>query len=311
MGYDKTKLLSNIRVISLAIKNIEKGFCKSNPVNYIMDVYEMDMRTSVDVCKLDHDIIDIVLDHVNNNTSDDEEALILFLQENKITKPIINYILDRNDDISDENCEYTVKIVYDDSLQFYNYKNINYYTICNKMVNLKNDSKLTFPKSNNEFECKSLNFYEYYHKNDKLVCKNRICINLSDDNIFYRNNKCEKCGIPSFANIIDPILKIWFPTEYYSVDNKYLTFYSKTFVGKLLSTRMHKNSNGTIYNNNSYNWKLDTNLKNDNDIIKIPLIDGLRMKTPIGYASVKKTKTIDEYLSVCKWTDHDFDNYSK
>lgn len=326
MSYDKTKLLSNIRVISLAIKNIEKGFCKSNPVNYIMDVYEMDMRTSVDVCKLDHDIIDIVLDYVNNNTSDDEEALILFLQENKITKPIINYILDRNDDISDENCEYTVKIVYDDSLNYEetivgnngritshcHYKYTNYYNIYNKTINVDNNLKLTkiYNGSNNDdqrLHCKSFNFYEYYDINNKMIYKKRICVNLSDDKILSNNKQnsknCKHCEIPTFGNNATRanFLQIWFPNEYYSANDKYLIFYSKIFVAKLLSTNSY----------NIYEFELDNKFKIDNDIIKIPLIDGLRMKTPIGFASVKKTKTIDEYLTVNRWTDDDFDNYSK
>lgn len=305
MDCDKNKLQSNIRVLDIIIKNIKRGLGKESPIDYIMAVYGIDMRTAAEICKLDDEDIKLMTDYIDNNTDINEESTTTFFTDNKISNLIIDYVLDRKPETSTR-FEFTVKIKGDNKLIFHtpgarNSHNLfchqessvktNYYTIRENQI-IFNSEKTMVPIIRNYSEickCRSPNIIEYIDDNGFVFGRQRICIKSSDK--IFNFSKCN-CRCSLFNLDKARYARIWFPEEDYDTDYKYLIFYSRHCLIVDQTINIGKTSK-------------------DNVTIKIPLIDGLRMKTPLGHVSVKRTRTMDEYQAINRWSDDDFDIFSQ
>ena len=314
MNCNKTKIQSNIRVLDIIVKNIQRGLCQSSPIDYIMDIYGLNMRTAVDVSKLTQDMITLLSNHIDNSTNITEESIETFMTENSFTLNVIDYVLDRERKSVNEE-EFTVKITSDEPL----YKSFEYsgsgsngvyqiskdivkYCIKKGSIDISYDSVVAnigwIHNSNKNIRCSGKAVCQYAgSSNDKNSYRKRIC-NIKPSDHTWNSSQSFSINNGSYGQHCHTIynncsVKVWFYEENYETDYEYLTFYPVYYV----------NSNQVLTR--------DDNHKNCNDMIKIPLVDGTRMKTPLGYVSVKRTRTIDEYQTVSRWTGEDLKEFSQ
>lgn len=83
---------------------------------------------------------------------------------------------------------------------------------------------------------------------------------------------------------------VWYLNNGFTIDDKYMIFES----------RVHTMEGSNLSKNYT-----------QGPSIKIPLVDGVHMSTPIGTISVKRKKIIHDYKTINKWTDEDYNEFAK
>lgn len=305
--------IHKINLLEVIIKSIDKGFCKVQPTEYITDIYEVDLITAMEITKLSIEDIKLMKKSITQATDSSEDAIESILKSIPVCTSVINYILDRKTKSYPKD-EFIVKIKHDHPNLLGHSKN----TLNGYHVGTTKEHTSIFTIKNNKIEKSShndivntdLNNYPY-NSTVNLPCPNNTDYGIIEEfsNIgkvsnfhWFRSNTSQVTFSPvKNQNLI----RYWNINEHYDLSDRYLTFHSQ-LVKIIMQVEQRTYSSGTYQ---VQKYVIDPSSVKMDKILKIPLVNGLRMRTPLGLVTVKKIQTIDNWESINSWTDEEANNF--
>lgn len=291
-----------IKLIGIIVKNIDKGYCGSNPVDYIVNVYELDMLVAMDISKLTYSNVKNLDNHLVNETDITEESFEKLLKDKGVGQAAIDYIMGRtvqHVNITDPEYEYIIEICHDKlptSNQLLK-PGINFITQDTSIYNIRgnNITKTTRTQLQISKNARNDQFADNYPK--KILLE--IIYTQGDGKTYWiRPGISEDYFCSPYARHPESFTeRLWTLDDHYISDGRYMIFYPHSVEWGYSK----KISNG-------YTIK-KTSILTD-EALKIPLIDGVRMRTPLGFVTVKKSKIIDDYRLIAKWTETDYESFA-
>lgn len=306
-------IIDKIKIIKSIIKNIDKGYYK-DPIECIVEIYEIDMLTAIDLAKLNMTIIDEIYDYIVNNQTMNIIDIEKYLVDKNISEKIINFIFDRTNNKKPIN-DYIIKINHgymngEFNSQYVsnnstNVKKTTKFIINNGKIILCDDQIFNYEKQSNHYYNfvflsntygtnnldKIFNNWivaeQYDSKNNRNVISSGI-ITSQRVNELSGHFTCNLRNVDNDSNV-----RLWNINKNYEIDDKYLIFHSC----------LHKQINYNNKNSISESFTPD-------ETLRIPLIDGLYMDTILGTVKVKQIKFITPEL-VNKWSDDDYEMFNK
>lgn len=305
-------ILDKLKIIKSIIKNVEKGYYK-DPIECIVDIYEIDMLTAIDLSKLNMEMINEIYDYIVNNQTMNIMDIEKYLMDKNISEKIINFIFDRTNNKKPKN-DYIIKINHGymngkfisqyTSYNSTNVKKITKFIINNGKIILCDDQIFNYDKQSNQYDNfvflqKNGQYHfdrifnnwivaeQYDSKNNRNVISSGI-ITSQHVNELSGHFTCNLVNVDNDSNI-----RLWNINKNYEIDDKYLIFHSC----------LHKQID---YNNKNSISKSYT----PDETLRIPLINGLYMDTILGTITVKQIKYVTPE-QVEKWSNDDYEMFNK
>ena len=322
-----------INTINIVVKTIRGGFHGCEPVKYIQNICNVSMTTAVEITKLNISTIDNLVHEINNVTSITEGFIENKMRELGFHDVVINYIIGKMDNKKHPNGEYMVWISKGDCDGFVYkitrygtsvYKHDNQLLIMPSQICPKNTNITTV----NGVPCGCFFMYEYVDRTKpvRYISDVSPCDNYTFDN----EKEQEQLKYQRIDEL--PLMRIWYPGKDYSICDRYLTLYNSTIEVSYCTVNggySEFNDENSLYHKMISPKGCKVFIKSGEQMIqraskmyavlqntvfdgsmKIPLIDGLHMNSPLGQVVVKKIKTIDDHNIVNTWTDEDFDRFA-
>lgn len=292
-------LSQRVNTLTIILKNVSKGFHGGNIIEYITDIYDLDMKTSVDISGISLDIANELNELVGIPTTS-EETIESWMKDKGIGISAINWLLGRHC-TKELMYEYTIKIKHNGPLHMkqrvaqsagglVEYASI--YNVSANGIKKSFNSKILSPcndcglfETHKSKPGDGVNILEYEVNGMSKV--EWIRMDLDSSEVLFSDAPIDNATK----------VNLWILDKCY-VDDKYFTLYSHSF-----KCYPGKNAN-LCHNIFKSSFKISEELK-------IPLVDGTCMETPLGLVSVKRTRTINDWRLVNKWSDNDYDTFAE
>lgn len=301
-----------LRNIKTILKTIDKGYHNGNTIEYIMDVFGTTMQAATDIISLKRELIDELL-------AFNDEEILQEITKRGLTKAVISYLTNSQDqDIPDKH--YRIDVYHGirlnncwvpDNGQLYasdrNGRRI-YSQVVASSTYLIHDSMVTKLPS----QALSENFVSGCNRSfptEVLSTKNAeqnyaiIEYTLVSEYDPARKTPVSRyvqdsnSMVKDYCKIENNQIRVWHLSKYYVLDSRFLTF----------NSRVHQVQTKTPNESCARPPIILSETYEVGPQIKIPLIDGVHVKTPIGFVTVKQIKVIKDWEEINQWSEADYD----